>query len=53
MLTSSEVKLVVVVCGCGCGCGCGSGGGWIAGVLMNPGVPVGVMCVGADMCVGL
>ena len=45
-LTSSEVKLVVVVVVVA--------GAWIArGVLMNPGVPVGVMCVGVDMCVGL
>ncbi len=55
-LTSSEVKLVVVVIVVVHGCGAGGWvvvvvGGWIARVLMNPGVPVGVMCVGLDMCV--
>ena len=49
-LTSSEVKLVVVVVVVVVVVA----GAWIArGVLMNPGVPVGVMCVGVDMCVGL
>ena len=48
-LTSSEVNLVVVVVVVVVVVGA-----WIArGVLMNPGVPVGVMCVGVDMCVGL